>query len=114
MTHTPGVGDFVRFTEVAFFHKRSRSLLLTDAVIFVPEDPPECIPVDALLSCARDGPLARFVAGGASAEEVMAVVIDTCLYLWVRMGLEAQERQRGGGAAPTAPAAACAGHARPG
>lgn len=28
---------------MAFFHKASRSLLVTDAVVFVPEDPPEVI-----------------------------------------------------------------------
>ncbi|GFR43070.1 hypothetical protein Agub_g4077, partial [Astrephomene gubernaculifera] len=68
-----GVGDYVRFSEVAFFHRRSRSLLLTDAVVYVPEDPPEVIPVDALLQNARDGLLARSIAGGLPAEEVRRI-----------------------------------------
>lgn len=34
----------VKFTEVAFFHKPSRSLLVTDAVVYVDVDPPACIP----------------------------------------------------------------------
>ncbi|GLC37188.1 hypothetical protein PLESTB_000989400 [Pleodorina starrii] len=68
-----GVGNYVRFSEVAFFHKRSRTLLLTDAVVFVPEDPPEVIPVDALLEIARDNWLARFISGGRSPGEVAAI-----------------------------------------
>lgn len=31
-------------TEVAMFHRASRTLLLTDAVIFVPQDAPEIVP----------------------------------------------------------------------
>lgn len=31
-------------TEVAMFHRASRTLLLTDAVIFVPQDAPEVVP----------------------------------------------------------------------
>ncbi|MEW5300581.1 MAG: hypothetical protein WDW36_003500 [Sanguina aurantia] len=68
-----GVGDYVRFTETAFFHRRSRSLIVTDAVVFVPEDPPEVIPLPALLENARDNFLARFVSGGLSGEEVAAI-----------------------------------------
>jgi hypothetical protein len=34
----------VRFTEVSFFHKPSRTLLVTDAVVYVDRDPPACIP----------------------------------------------------------------------
>ena len=42
---TPGVGEYVRFSEVAFFHKASRSLVVTDAVVYVPQDAPEIISV---------------------------------------------------------------------
>ncbi len=35
-----------RFGEVAFFHKRSRTLLVTDSVLCVPEDPPEIVQLD--------------------------------------------------------------------
>ena len=68
-----GVGDYVRFSEVAFYHKASRSLLVTDAVVFVPEDPPEVIAPRALLYNARDGLLQRAIAGGKSREEVAAI-----------------------------------------
>jgi hypothetical protein len=39
-----GIDQYVRFTEVAFFHKASRSLLVTDAVVYVDDKPPEVIP----------------------------------------------------------------------
>ncbi|PNW73530.1 hypothetical protein CHLRE_13g562750v5 [Chlamydomonas reinhardtii] len=68
-----GVNETVRFTEVAFFHKKTRTLLVTDAVVYVPEDPPEVIPVPALLDLARDNYLAQFVAGGRSRAEVAAI-----------------------------------------
>ncbi|MBD2338424.1 DUF4336 domain-containing protein [Calothrix sp. FACHB-156] len=45
-----------RFAEVAFFHKRSHSLLVTDAVISVPEEPPAIVQLDSypLLFHAKD------------------------------------------------------------
>ncbi|QIR35370.1 DUF4336 domain-containing protein [Tolypothrix sp. PCC 7910] len=45
-----------RFAEVAFFHKRSQSLLVTDAVISVPEEPPAIVQLDSypLLFHAKD------------------------------------------------------------
>ena len=36
-----GIGPYV---EMAFFHKPTRTLLTTDAVIFVPQRPPEVRP----------------------------------------------------------------------
>lgn len=47
------------FGEVAFFHKRSRTLLVTDAVLSLPEDPPAIIQLDPypLLFHARDNAL---------------------------------------------------------
>ncbi|KAI8465795.1 MAG: hypothetical protein J3K34DRAFT_525046 [Monoraphidium minutum] len=68
-----GVGDYVRFSEVAFFHKASRSLLVTDAVVYVPDDAPDVIAPRALLYNARDGLLQRSIAGGKSREEVAAI-----------------------------------------
>ena len=41
--------------EVAFYHKRSRTLLVTDAVIYVPRQPPECIGKESLLASAENG-----------------------------------------------------------
>ena len=45
-----------RFEEVAFFHKRSRTLLVTDSVLAVPESPPEIVQLDPypLLFHAKD------------------------------------------------------------
>lgn len=45
-----------RFGEVAFFHKRSHTLLVTDSVLSVPEDPPEIVQLDPypLLFHAQD------------------------------------------------------------
>ncbi len=44
------------FEEVAFFHRRSRSLLVTDSVVSVTEDPPDIVRVDPdpLLFHAKD------------------------------------------------------------
>jgi hypothetical protein len=48
-----GVGAFA---EVAFFHKRSRTLLVTDSVVSVPEEPPAIVQLDSypLLFHAKD------------------------------------------------------------
>lgn len=48
-----GVGAFA---EVAFFHKRSRTLLVTDSVLSVPEEPPAIVQLDPypLLFHAKD------------------------------------------------------------
>jgi hypothetical protein len=45
-----------RFEEVAFFHKRSRTLLVTDSVLCVPEEPPAIVQLDPypLLFHAKD------------------------------------------------------------
>lgn len=67
-TQTPFANDFDyavigpielgpgRFEEVAFFHKRSRTLLVTDSVLCVPENPPEIVQLDPypLLFHAKD------------------------------------------------------------
>lgn len=46
------------FEEVAFFHRRSRTLLVTDSVLSIPADPPEIVQIDPypLLFHARDLP----------------------------------------------------------
>lgn len=56
-----GVGPYV---EVAFFHKQSKILLLTDAVIFVPEKPPEVVGKQALLSAAKNGLAVKLLSAG--------------------------------------------------
>ncbi|GAB2299280.1 hypothetical protein Dimus_033351 [Dionaea muscipula] len=56
-----GIGPYV---EVAFYHKRSRTLLVTDAVIFVPRQPPQCISRDSLLASARNGLAVKILSKG--------------------------------------------------
>lgn len=65
-----GVSNAVRFCEVAFYHKKSRTMLVTDSVVYVTEKPSEAIPASALLENARDNFLARFVAGARTKAEV--------------------------------------------
>ncbi|MDX2242875.1 MAG: DUF4336 domain-containing protein [Leptolyngbyaceae cyanobacterium bins.302] len=45
-----------KFTEVALYHQRSRTLLVTDAVVSIPEEPPEIVQLDPypLLFHAKD------------------------------------------------------------
>lgn len=64
------LGSFVRTCECAFFHKASRTLLVTDALMYASDAVPDVVPKDAALELARDGWLVRFVSGGRSAEEV--------------------------------------------
>jgi len=45
-----------RFTEAAFFHKPTRTVILTDALQYVEEEPPEVCPPESLLIRAREGP----------------------------------------------------------
>ena len=56
-----GIGPYV---EVAFYHKRSRTLLVTDAVIFVPRQPPECISKESLLAAAKNGLAVKILSKG--------------------------------------------------
>lgn len=56
-----GIGPYV---EVAFYHKPSRSLLVTDAVIYVPREAPECISKESLLESAKNGLAVRILSGG--------------------------------------------------
>ncbi|CAI0388309.1 unnamed protein product [Linum tenue] len=61
-----GLGPYV---EVAFYHKRSRSLLVTDAVIFVPRKPPDCIGKDSLLASAKNGLAVKILSKGKEVPE---------------------------------------------
>ncbi|KAJ0042433.1 hypothetical protein Pint_19130 [Pistacia integerrima] len=56
-----GIGPYV---EVAFYHKRSRTLLVTDAVIFVPRKPPDCISKESLLASAKNGLAVKLLSKG--------------------------------------------------
>lgn len=55
--------------EVAFYHKRSRTLLVTDAVIFVPRQPPECISKESLLAAAKNGLAVKILSKGKEVPE---------------------------------------------
>lgn len=50
--------------EVAFFHKKSKTLLVTDAVIYVPEKPPEVVGKEALLDAAKNGLAVKILSAG--------------------------------------------------
>eukprot|EP00250_Pteridium_aquilinum_P000421 c10462_g1_i1 orf=147-1571(+) len=56
-----GIGPYV---EVAFYHKPSRTLLVTDAVIYVPEKPPEVVSKEALLDAAKNGLAVKLLSKG--------------------------------------------------
>ena len=47
-----GIGPYV---EVAFYHEPSRTLLVTNAVFFVPQQPTECISKESLLASVKNG-----------------------------------------------------------
>lgn len=49
---------------MAFYHKPSRTLLVTDAVIFVPKQPPECISNESLLASAKNGLAVKLLSKG--------------------------------------------------
>ncbi|GMY13624.1 hypothetical protein FCV25MIE_08863 [Fagus crenata] len=74
---------------VAFYHKRSRTLLVTDAVIFVPRQPPECISKESLLASAKNGLAVKILSKGKEVPE--EPVVDNKKNLqkgWERMVLQ--------------------------
>lgn len=81
-----GIGPYV---EVAFYHKRSRTLLVTDAVIYVPRQPPECISKESLLASAKNGLAVKLLSKGKEVPE--EPVVDNKLNRqkgWERMVLQ--------------------------
>ena len=56
-----GIGPYV---EVAFYHKPSRTLLVTDAVIYVPAKPAEVVSKSALLEAAKNGLAVKILSKG--------------------------------------------------
>lgn len=104
-----GIGPYV---EVAFYHKRSRTLLVTDAVIFVPRQPPECISKESLLASAKNGLAVKLLSKGKDVPQepvvdnkmnrqkglkllvdpylmpkVAALVLNCLLYFWSHIGV---------------------------
>lgn len=81
-----GIGPYV---EVAFYHKPSKTLLVTDAVIFVPRQPPECISNDSLLASAKNGLAVKLLSKGK--EVPQEPVVDNSMNRqkgWERMVLQ--------------------------
>ncbi|XP_043812881.1 uncharacterized protein LOC110630441 isoform X2 [Manihot esculenta] len=81
-----GIGPYV---EVAFYHKRSRTLLVTDAVIFVPRKPPQCISKESLLASAKNGLAVKLLSKGK--EVPQEPVVDNPMNRqkgWERMVLQ--------------------------
>uniref|UniRef100_A0A0E0A1I2 Uncharacterized protein n=1 Tax=Oryza glumipatula TaxID=40148 RepID=A0A0E0A1I2_9ORYZ len=81
-----GIGPYV---EVAFYHKPSRTLLVTDAVIFVPRQPPECISKESLLASAKNGLAVKILSKGKEVPD--EPVVDNKLNRqkgWERMVLQ--------------------------
>jgi hypothetical protein len=56
-----GIGPYV---EVAFFHKKSRTLLVTHAVIYVSDKPPKAVGRQSLLNAAKNGLAVRILSAG--------------------------------------------------
>ncbi|PAN18696.1 hypothetical protein GQ55_3G209100 [Panicum hallii var. hallii] len=81
-----GIGPYV---EVAFYHKPSKTLLVTDAVIFVPRQPPECISKESLLASAKNGLAVKLLSKGKEVPD--EPVVDNTLNRqkgWERMVLQ--------------------------
>ncbi|KQK05449.1 uncharacterized protein LOC100838386 [Brachypodium distachyon] len=81
-----GIGPYV---EVAFYHKPSRTLLVTDAVIFVPRQPPDCISKESLLAAAKNGLAVKILSKGKEVSD--EPVVDNKLSRqkgWERMVLQ--------------------------
>ncbi|XP_052196850.1 uncharacterized protein LOC127804133 [Diospyros lotus] len=81
-----GIGPYV---EVAFYHKRSRTLLVTDAVIYVPRQPPACISKESLLASAKNGLAVKILSKGK--EVPQEPVVDNKMSRqkgWERMVLQ--------------------------
>ncbi|CAL9172677.1 uncharacterized protein LOC135593856 [Musa acuminata AAA Group] len=81
-----GIGPYV---EVAFYHRSSRTLLVTDAVIYVPRQPPACISKDSLLASAKNGLAVKILSKGKEVPD--EPVVDNKLNRqkgWERMVLQ--------------------------
>ena len=58
-----------------FFHKATKTLLVTDLVVYVPSQPLDIIPVENLLDLARNDGLNAQIAGDLTPEEINARII---------------------------------------
>ncbi|BDA42088.1 hypothetical protein COCOBI_02-8900 [Coccomyxa sp. Obi] len=85
-----GIGPFL---EVAFFHKRTRTLLTTDSVIFVPQSPPEVVREENLMEAGGLLPASVRALSGGDAEDAPEEVIpqnraEQLRLGWQRMALQ--------------------------
>ncbi|CAL8461607.1 g1138 [Coccomyxa elongata] len=85
-----GIGPFL---EVAFFHKRTRTLLTTDSVIFVPQAPPEVVREANLMEAGGLLPASVRALSGGDSEDAPKEVIpnnraEQLQLGWQRMALQ--------------------------
>lgn len=88
-----GIGPYI---EVAFFHKKTKTLLVTDAVISVPNQPPEGIVDDAdLIDAAKSNFFVKVLSGDLAEEPVGNVPLQPTTMTpavrdlgWRRMALQ--------------------------
>jgi hypothetical protein len=88
-----GIGPYI---EVAFFHKKTKTLLVTDAVISVPSQPPEGIVDDAdLIDAAKSNFFVKVLSGDLAQEPVGSVPLQPTTMTpavrdlgWRRMALQ--------------------------
>ena len=88
-----GIGPYI---EVAFFHKKTKTLLVTDAVVSVPNQPPEGIVDDAdLIDAAKSNFFVKVLSGDLAQEPVGSVPLQPTTMTpavrdlgWRRMALQ--------------------------
>lgn len=68
-----GIGPYI---EVAFFHKATKSLIVTDAVISVPRTPPELVKDSDLVDAAASNFFVRVLAGDLADKPVNGVPLN--------------------------------------
>ncbi|GMH33802.1 hypothetical protein BSKO_01636 [Bryopsis sp. KO-2023] len=67
-----GIGPYV---ECMFYHKASKTLIVTDIVVYIPSTPLEIVPTANLLDQAKDNGLNTFLTGDMTKEEVKAKTV---------------------------------------
>lgn len=61
--------------ECVFFHKATKTLIVTDIVVYIPKTPLEIVPTSMVLDQARDDGLGATIAGNLTKEEIKAKVV---------------------------------------
>ena len=74
------------YIEVAFYHKKAKALMVTDAVVYIPEDPPEACQsstcamphlLSTVASCCNAAKSASFILCIAVSVQ-LEFISDTC------------------------------------